>query len=60
MPLAATRPASQRMSRLMEAMRLRIASPPRAMPRMKAESITSKAWVEAPSPIVSMRIQVIS
>ena len=41
-------------------MRRRTQSPPSASPRMKANSISSKAWVELPSTRLSMRIQPIS
>jgi hypothetical protein len=41
-------------------MRRRTHSPPKARPRMKAESISSKACVELPSTSASMRIQPIS
>jgi hypothetical protein len=41
-------------------MRLRNQKAPSDIARMNAASMTSNEWVEAPSPSVSMRIQVIS
>jgi hypothetical protein len=48
------------MSLPMRSIRLRRAKAPSDIPRMNAESMISNACVEAPSPVLSMRIQVIS